>query len=233
MAVFAVNGDEVLRLDQLQHQFLLFLAGMAGNVNGACGIVVVDERSAAEHVVEHAEDGFFVPRNDARGKNDAVVFVDRYEAVIVDGDARKGRHRFSLAAAGENDDALGIEIANVLRTDDHAVGDAQILHRVRDFDVVDHAAADKGYFATHTSGDVDDLLDAVNRGCETGKDHAARCGAAKLFDARDDGALGGSEAGALDVGGVAEKRQDAFGAVAREGVQIEGSAVNGSLVDLE
>jgi len=162
MAILAVNGNEILRLDELQNQFLFLLAGVAGNVNGAGGIVVIDESAAAEHVVEHAEDGFFVSGNDARGKNDAVVFVDGDEAVIVDGDARKGRHRFGLAAAGKNDDALGIKIANVLRANNHAVGDAQIIHGVRDLDVIDHASADESNFATNASGDVDDLLDAVN-----------------------------------------------------------------------
>src|SRR5580704_1137920 len=162
MAIFAVNWNEVFRLDELQYEFLFFLAGVAGNVNGPRGIVVINERAAAEHVVEHAKDGFFVAGNDARGKDDAVVFVDRYEAVIVNGDARKGRHGFGLAAAGQNDDAFGIEVANVLRAHDHPVGNAQVLHRMRDFDVVDHAAADKGHFAAHASGDINHLLDAVN-----------------------------------------------------------------------
>src|SRR5277367_1289833 len=135
---------------------------MTGNVNRAGGIVVIDERAAAEHVVQHAEDGFFVAGNDARGKNDAVVFVDGDEAVIIDGDARKGRHRFGLAATGENDDALGIEIANILRADHHAVRDPQVIHGVRDFYVVDHAAADERDFAADAPGDVDHLLNAVN-----------------------------------------------------------------------
>ena len=233
MAVFAVNGNEIFRLDELQNQFLFFLAGVAGNMDRAGGIVVVDEGTTAEHVVQHAENGFFVAGNDARGKNDAVVFVDGNEAMIIDGDARKGRHRFGLAAAGKNDDALGIEIADVLRANDHAVGDAQIIHGVRDFDVVDHAAADEGNFAADASGDVDHLLDAVNGRGEAGKDDPARRGAAKLFDAGDDGAFGGSEAGALDVCGIAEKREDAFAAVAGESVEIEGRAVYGSLIDLE
>ncbi len=233
MAIFAVDGNEIFRLDELEDEFLFFLAGVAGDVNRAGGIVVIDERAAAEHVVEHAEDGFFVAGNDARGKDDAVVFVDGDEAVIVDGDARKRGHRFGLAAAGENDDALGIEVANVLRADDHAVGNAQVIHGVRDFDVVDHAAADESDFAADASSDVDHLLNAMDGGSETGKDDAARRGTAEFFDARDDGALGRSEAGALDVGGIAEKSEDAFGAVAGEGVEIEGSAVDGSLVDLE
>src|SRR5580704_12099709 len=148
MAIFAVNGNEIFRLDELEDQFLFFLAGVAGNVNGASGIVIVDKRATAEHVVEHAKDGFFIAGNDARGKNDAVVFVDGNEAVVIDGDARKGRHRFGLAAAGKNDDALGIEVANVLRADNHAVRNAQIVHRVRDFDVVDHASADESDLAS-------------------------------------------------------------------------------------
>src|ERR1700732_1354163 len=86
MAVFTVNGNEVLRLHQLEDEFLLFLAGMTGYVNGATGIVVIDEGTTAEHVVEHAEDGFFVSGDDAGGEDDAVVFVDRDEAVIVDRD---------------------------------------------------------------------------------------------------------------------------------------------------
>src|ERR1700685_2294332 len=110
MAVFAMNGNEVFWLHELKDQFLFFLAGMAGNVNGAGGIVVVDECTAAKHVVKHAKDGFFVAGNDASGKNDAVVFVDGDKTVIVDGDARKGRHRFGLAAAGKNHDSLGIEV---------------------------------------------------------------------------------------------------------------------------
>ena len=81
---------------------------------GAAGIVVVDEGAAAEHVVEHAEDGLVVAGDDARGEDDGVVFVDGDEAVIVDGDARHRRHRLGLAAAGEHDDAARVEAADVL-----------------------------------------------------------------------------------------------------------------------
>ncbi len=68
---------------------------------------------------------------------------------------------------------------------------------------------------------------------EAGKDHAARGGAAKLFDARDDVALGAGEAGTLDIGGVGEEGEDAVVAIAGEGVEVEGSAPDWSLVNLE
>src|SRR6266403_6361021 len=55
MTVFTVNRNEIFRLHKLQDEFLFFLAGVAGDVNGAGGIVVVDQGAAAEHVIEHAE----------------------------------------------------------------------------------------------------------------------------------------------------------------------------------
>src|SRR5260370_26783441 len=110
-----------------------------------------------------------------------------------------------MTDAGKDAQALGGEAADVLRANDHAVRDAEILEGVGDLDVVDHAAADEGDFAADTGSDVDDLLDAVDRRGKAGKDDAARGGATKLFDARDDVAFGAGEAGALDVGGVAEE----------------------------
>src|SRR5229473_164970 len=197
MTVFAVNGDEVFWFNELQDELLLFLAGMAGDVDGAAGVVVIDQGAAAEHVIEHAENGFFVSGDDPCRKDHGIVFVDRDEAMTVDSNAREGRHWFGLAATGENDQAFGIEAANVLRANDHAVGDTEIFEGVGDFDVVDHAAADEGDFAANARGDVDHLLDAMDRGGEARKDDAARGGATKLFDTRDYIALGAGEAGAF------------------------------------
>src|SRR5580693_8125734 len=158
---------------------------MAGDVYGTGGVLVVDQRPAAEHVVEHAEDGLFVSGNDAGGEDDGVVFIDRDEAMIVDGDARHGGHGLGLAAASQYDQALGVEVADVLRANDHAVGDAQVLERVRDFDVVDHAATDESYLAADARGDVDDLLNAVDGGCEARQHYATGGGAAEIFEARN------------------------------------------------
>ena len=63
-----MDWNEVARAHEVQEHFLLFLAGMAGNVDRASVIVVVHKRALAEHVVQHAEDGFFIAGNDARGE---------------------------------------------------------------------------------------------------------------------------------------------------------------------
>src|SRR6266478_8263992 len=148
--------------------------------------------------------------------------------MIIDRDARERGHGLGLTAAGEDDQALGVEAADILRANDHAVGDAEVFEGVGDFDVVDHAAADESDFAADAGSDVDDLLNTVDGGREARQNDAARGGAAKFFDARDDVAFGAGEAGALDVGGVGEKREDAFVAVTGEGVEIKGGAADGS-----
>src|SRR5581483_1523568 len=100
--------------------------------------------------------------------------------------------------------------ANILRADDHAVGNLEIAERGGDFDVIDHAAADKGDFAVNAPSDVNDLLGEVHRGSEAGENDAARSGTPEVLDARNDGALGLCEAGALDVRGNAEDSEDDF-----------------------
>src|SRR5713101_3500385 len=131
LPVLAVNRNEITRPHELQEQFLLFLAAMPGNVNRSGAVVVVDQRAPPEHVVQHAENGLFVSRNDASRQNDRVVFLDGDETVIVHGDAGERGHRLGLAAAGEDDQALLVERADILRAHDHAVGDAQAIERVR------------------------------------------------------------------------------------------------------
>src|SRR5215470_16325282 len=97
---------------------------MTGNMNRSSSIFVVNESATPKHVIEHAADRFFVARNDPRGKDHGVVLFDGDETMVVDSDARKRRHRLGLAAAGENDETLRIEAANVWRTNDHSVWNA-------------------------------------------------------------------------------------------------------------
>ena len=68
---------------------------------------------------------------------------------------------------------------------------------------------------------------------EAGDQHLARRRAAQLLDAVPHRAFRRRVARPLDVGAVAEQRQHAFLAVAREGVQVEGLAVDRRLVHLE
>src|SRR5229473_3261594 len=233
MPKLAVHGNEIFRLHELQQKFLLFLARVTGNVDDSRGIIVINQRAAPEHVVQHAENGFFISGNDTRGENDAVVFVHRDEAVIVHRDARERRHRLGLRSARENDDALRIEPANVLLAHYHSVGDAQQFERVRNLDVVHHAAPDKGNLAVHSRSNVNDLLYSVNGGSEARENYAPGRRAAQLFNARNNRTFRRREARTLHVRGIAEEREHAFVAVLCERVKIERRAANRRLINLE
>src|SRR3989442_9613901 len=69
MPVFAMNGNEVARANELENKLLFLLAGMAGSVNDPATIFVIDQGAAAEHVVAHAEDGLSVAGPDPLGTN--------------------------------------------------------------------------------------------------------------------------------------------------------------------
>ncbi len=135
--------------------------------------------------------------------------------------------------ADKDDQFFRRERIDVLRAHHESIGNAQAVHAVGDFDVIDHAAADEGDFAAGRGGDVHDLLDARDRRGEAGDDHFARRRAREFLDARTDVSLRRRVAGALDVGAVAEQREHAFRAVAGEGVQVKRLAVNRSRVHLE
>ncbi len=73
----------------------------------------------------------------------------------------------------------------------------------------------------------------MNRRSEAGENDAFGGGAGEFFDARNDGALRRSDAGALDVGRIGKQRENTFVAVASEGVDVETGAADRSVIDLE
>ena len=64
LAILAVNRNEILRLDQVDDELQLFLAGMSADVYRRRRTVVVDDvRIAAEEVIDHAIDRLLVAGN--------------------------------------------------------------------------------------------------------------------------------------------------------------------------
>src|SRR5205085_8431164 len=96
LAIFAVDRNEVARLDQIDDELELFLAGMAADVNGRAGAIFIDDVGAAPvKMIDHAIDAFFVAGNDARGEHDGIAIFDAGVLVIVDGGAGERRHGFA------------------------------------------------------------------------------------------------------------------------------------------
>ena len=132
MAVVAVYGDEELRAEQVNHQALLFLAGMTADVDETGGAIVVDNVGvAAAEMVDDAEDAFLVAGNNGVAGGDARVFV------IVDGGPAERAHRLPLRAADEDHDLFGGIVVDLAGVDDKRGGQieiAEVLGNLRGFE---------------------------------------------------------------------------------------------------
>ena len=108
LAVFAVDGNEVARLDQVDDEPEFFLAAVSADVDGRRGSVFVDDVGfAAKEVVDHPVDGFFVAGDDAAREDDGVALFDFGVLVIVDGGAGERGHGLALGAADEHANFFG------------------------------------------------------------------------------------------------------------------------------
>ncbi len=77
------------------------------------------------------------------------------------------------------------------------------------------------------------LLNAIDGREKPRNDDPLWRGAEQLFESNDDRAFGRRKTGTLDVGAVTEKRQYAFLSITREGVEVEGLAIDRRGINFE
>jgi hypothetical protein len=233
LAELAVNGHEIARPHQVEHQLHFLHAGVPGDVQRRVHAAVHDVGPAARHVVDHAEDGLLIAGNDARAQNHRVAPVHGDLFVVVDGHARERRHRLALSARNEDGDFVGRKVHDILRAKQNPVGNIEQAERMGDFGDRDHAAADYGDTASVFLGEIEHQLDAVDGGTETGDHNAALRTVENLLHAGADGALALGIPGPVGIGGIGEQQLDATLAVVGERVQVEKFIVGGRGIHLE
>src|SRR5208337_3970630 len=123
LPVLAVDGNEVLRLYQVDDELQLLLTGVSTDVHRRRRPIVVDDvRIAAEEMVNHAENRLLVSRNDARREHNRVSRLNARVLVVVHSGTRQGRHGLSLGAADEHANFLGRQIADLRGMDQQPLG---------------------------------------------------------------------------------------------------------------
>ncbi len=163
LAVLAVDRREVFWLDQINNELEFVLAGVAADVDGRVGAIVVDDVGfAAEEVIDHAVDRLLVAGNDARGEHDGVVLFDFGVLMIVDGGAGERGHRLTLRTADEHAHFFRREIFHLAGIDYQAVGDFDVAQIFGDLRRIVHGAADEGDFAAVRVGEFNGQLNAMN-----------------------------------------------------------------------
>ena len=196
-------GNEVARLDQVDDQLELFLAGVARDVDRRAGAIFVNDVGfAAEEVIDHPVDSLFVAGDDAARENDRISLFNLGVLVIIDGGAAQGRHGLALRPADQDTDFFGREILHLAGIDHQSFGHLDIAQVLGDLGGVVHGAADEGDFASVLVGEFDGEVDAVNRTGKT-RDKQAALGVGENFvEFAADRALAGCVSLALDVGGI-------------------------------
>ena len=105
MAVFAVDGDEVLGADQFEHMTVILAAAVPADVDVA-QFVVEHIDTLAEEVIDRAVEELFVARDGHGAEDDGIALTQGDLAMLADAHAHHGAGRFALAAGGDDDDLL-------------------------------------------------------------------------------------------------------------------------------
>ena len=232
LPVFAVHRDEEPRLHQRQHQLQLFLAAVPGHVH-VLDALVDHLGAAAGQVVDHAADRPLVAGNRSRGQHHRVVGADLHVPVVVDRDARQGRHRLALRAGREAEDVLCRIVADFRVADLDAGRNPQVAEPLRDLGVAHHPAPDERDLAIELRREIHEDLHPVDAGREGGDDQLAGRAREDFLERVNHLALGSGEAAPIDVRAVGEQREHALAAELREAMHVEVLAVERCLVDLE
>ena len=179
----AMNRHEIARSHQIQHQFHLFHAGVSGDMHRRIHAAIHHVGAAARHVVDHAEDGFFVARNDARAQHHRIALLHRDVLVIIHGHARKRRHGLALSAGNEHHDLIGRGLHHVLGADQDAIRNVEQAERMGDLADGCHTASDNSDFAAELRRKIQHKLNAVDRRTEAG-DHQPALARLKMSSMR-------------------------------------------------
>ena len=234
LAVFAMDGDEIARLDQVDDELEFFLAGVAADVDGWRASVFVDDVGfAAEEVIDHPVNSFFVARDDARGEDDGVALFDFGVLVVVDGGAGERGHGLALRATDEDADFFRRKIFHLAGIDDEALWDLDVAEIFGDLGGIVHGAAEEGDLAAMLVREFDRQIDAMDRGRKARDEQTALGVGENFVELASDSALAGCVSLALDVGGILKQGEDAAFAVFGKGMKVEEFVVGGRGIDFE
>ena len=231
--LLAVDGNEVLRLDQRMDELQLLLARVTGDVH-LVHALIYDLTPALQELVDDVADGALVAGDGLCGNDDEIARADRDLAVVGISHARERGHRLALRAGGREDDLLRRIVFELVDINDHVVGHVDVAQLLGNLHIVDHGAAGEGELAAILNRAVDDLLDAADIGREGRDDDALMArGGEELLKAVGDLLLRGRIAGTLGVGALREQREHTLVAESRKAVEVGHPALDGGVVDLE
>ena len=137
LLVFPVHREEILWLRQRQHQLLLLLAGVPGDMHVVHGFIN-DLRAKLEQAVDNLCDHFFISGD--RIRRDKVVRPDVYVPMAGARHTGERAQRLALAARGDKRDLFRRIMVDVLNVDQYIFRCVQVAQLERHLCIVYHTA---------------------------------------------------------------------------------------------
>src|SRR5512147_161552 len=232
VAVLAVHGNEVFRLDQGEHELQLFLGRMARDVDLG-HLLVEDLGPVLEQVVDDPHDAALVARDHLGREHDSVALLDLEVLVFVRGHAGERAHGLALAAGGDHHDLIVREVPQGLDLEPRIRRHPEVAQVEGDLGVRDHALAVQDHLPAVHHRHVDDLLHAVDVRRE-GRHHDPSPGLAEdVLETSPHFLFREGVAALPGVRAVGKEREDAPVPVLREGPEVHDLAVHGRRIYLE
>ena len=227
-----MDGDEELRLRECEHHLLLFLAGVAGDVQ--IGVpVVYDLRALVEQLIDNAAYHILIAGNSGCGDDNTVARIDIYLLMLGKSHAVERGHRLALTAGGYDDGLIARQLVYLVDVHHDVLRDIHISENGSDVQDVLHAAPGYADLAVILCRDVYDLLQAVYVRSEGRDDYALVAAHEELVKALADLALRRGMTRLLNVRRVAQQREHALVAKLAEAGDVYHAAGNGRDVYLE
>ena len=231
-ALLTMEGDEETGLRQRVDDLQLLLAGVAGDVEHI-GLVVNDLHALAEQFVDDPAHRHLVAGDGGGGENHLVAGADLHLLVGGKGHAVQRAHLLALGAGGDDDLLVPGEVFDLVDVHQRVLGHLHIPQLRGDLHDVLHGPARDSHFPPAGGGGGEDLLDAVDVGGKGGDDDALVAVLELPHKRLAHGAFAHGVAGALHIGGVSAKAENALLAQLAQTGKVDDLAVDRGGVDLK
>ena len=192
--VFAMVRHEVSRLDQIEHQLLLFLRRMSRRMVAGQRRIGYDVGTDLGQLVDDSGYGDTIARNRVGREQYRIARNNVQILVRTVGNPAEGCHRLTLGTGADDADAIGRQRIQIVSGDEIRILDLDEADLAADLENVFHRTTEDRNLAVAGDRCHQNLVETVDVGCEGRDEKSARRAAYLFHDRLGNAALGNREA---------------------------------------
>ncbi len=204
--VFTMHRHEVLRLDQIEHQLLLFLRRMTSCMERCQRGIYDDIGTDSGQLVDNCRDTGAIARNRIAGEQHCITRNNLDEAVSAIGNTRQSSHRLTLGTCAYNTDLVSRQGIELVAGNEGRIRNFDRAKLLADLTNIFHGAAKYRNLASAADGCFQNLVQTQHVGGKGGYQQSARCLAHLFIDRLGNLLFGNGEARYTGVGGITHQQ---------------------------